>query len=318
MTQGRGSTPRSERSGPRRRRQIATGAMVAALAFGGSVAAATASTTPRAAAQLQSVSSKPYTKILGNAKHFSLYLLSTESGAKLHCTGACVTVWPPFLVKSSVRKVTVGTGVTGKIGFVKRSATTKQVTFNGYPVYRFSGDSAAAQTNGEGVAADGGIWYLVAANTKVVTSTPVKPKAVLTKANATPYAGVLANGAGVSLYVLSAESGGTLHCTGTCLSVWPALTVADLATSASVGVGVAGTVGFIDRAGPTKQVTFNGFPVYRYVGDYGPGGSNGEGVAADGGTWYLASASATTNGTTEVPVMSGGSTTTTTYYSPPV
>ena len=77
-----------------------------------------------------------------------------------------------------------------------------------------------------------------------------------------------------------------------------------------------GPIGFIDRTGPTKQITFNGFPVYRYVGDYGPNGSNGEGVMADGGTWYLANAAATTNGATEVPV-STGSTTTTTYYAPP-
>ena len=63
-----------------------------------------------------------------------------------------------------------------------------------------------------------------------------------------------------------------------------------------------------------KQVTVNGFPVYQYAGDFGPRQDNGQGVVADGGTWYLASAVATTNAATEIPVAAPGSTTTTTYH----
>jgi predicted lipoprotein with Yx(FWY)xxD motif len=94
----------------------------------------------------------------------TLYVLSSEKGAKIKCSGACLSTWPPLLVKSTVTKVVLGANVKGKIGFVKRSATTKQVTFNSYPLYTFAGDSGALQSNGEGIAALGGTWYLVKAS----------------------------------------------------------------------------------------------------------------------------------------------------------
>ncbi|HUY16771.1 MAG TPA: hypothetical protein VMV11_04320, partial [Acidimicrobiales bacterium] len=68
-----------------------------------------------------------------------------------------------LLVKSSVTKVSLGAGVKGKIGFVKRSKTMKQVTFNSFPVYTYQGDSGKLQSNGEGITADGGTWTLVKA-----------------------------------------------------------------------------------------------------------------------------------------------------------
>jgi hypothetical protein len=67
-------------------------------------------------------------------------------------------------VKSTVKTLTLGANVKGRIGFVKRSATMKQVTFNSYPVYTYSGDGAALKSTGEGIAAFGGTWYLVKAN----------------------------------------------------------------------------------------------------------------------------------------------------------
>jgi predicted lipoprotein with Yx(FWY)xxD motif len=100
---------------------------------------------------------------LVNHSSRTLYVLSSEKGSKIKCSGACLSAWPPLLVKSSVTKVALGTNVKGKIGFVKRSATMKQVTFNSFPLYTFSGDSGSMQSNGEGIALDGGTWYLVKA-----------------------------------------------------------------------------------------------------------------------------------------------------------
>jgi predicted lipoprotein with Yx(FWY)xxD motif len=239
-------------------------------------------------------------------------VLSIESTGKLHCTGACLKTWPPDLVKSSTKSVSVGKGVKGKVGFVKRSSTTKQVTFNGFPVYRFSGDKKAKQANGEGIVADGGTWTLVSAAATKASTTPVKEKAFLTSVNSSPYTNVLATTKGNSLYVLSAESGGTLHCTGNCLSFWPPLLVGSTVKSITLASGITGTIGFVSRSSTTKQVTFNGFPVYTYSGDSGPAQNNGEGIAADGGTWGLASSKATTSGTTEIPPAV--STPTTTYH----
>lgn len=155
---------RSQRSGPVRRAAVAS--LVAVVASGGLVTLAGAT-----GAQLLKATVKPYSGILENAKHHTLYALTSEKGGRLRCKAACTPIWFPFLVKSSVTTVSLGAGVAGKIGFVKRSATTKQVTFNSYPVYAFSGDGGPGQVNGQGIAADGGTWYLVNATAKSSSKT---------------------------------------------------------------------------------------------------------------------------------------------------
>jgi predicted lipoprotein with Yx(FWY)xxD motif len=284
--------------------RILTGSVVTAVLIGSTIAAATASTSQRTAPQLQSSNASSYRGVLANSKDFSLYVLSVETGGKLHCTTAlCLKTWPPYLVKAATRRITLGTGVRGKVGFVKRTSTMKQVTFNSYPVYRYSGDTSPKQGNGEGIVADGGTWTLVHASATTPEGTPVKPKAMtlLTSVSSPPYSNVRATASQVSLYALSTESGGVLHCTGSCLSIWPPLLVANSVTSVQVGLGVDGTIGFVARSSTMKQVTDNGFPVYTYLGDSGPAQSNGEGIVADGGTWDLVSATATTPGTTQIP-----------------
>jgi predicted lipoprotein with Yx(FWY)xxD motif len=157
----------------RRRSRLGTASLAALLAAGTTMAIAGVSISDAASATLQKITVKPYAGILTSAKHHSLYLLSNERGAKIHCRTSCLNIWPPFLVKTSVKSVSVGGGVAGKTGFVKRSATMKQVTFNGYPIYFFTGDSRPNQVNGQGIVADGGTWYLVRAGATSPSTTKV-------------------------------------------------------------------------------------------------------------------------------------------------
>jgi predicted lipoprotein with Yx(FWY)xxD motif len=130
------------------------------------------------------------------------------------------------------------------------------------------------------------------------------------------YGEVLTNSKGRSLYVLSTESKGKLHCVSKeCLSFWPPLLVAEHA-KITVGAGVKGKVSHIVR-GSKWQVTYNGWPVYTFADDTGPGQSNGEGIKLNGGLWTLVHASAKTNAGTPVkPDAGNGGTTTTTTTSP--
>jgi predicted lipoprotein with Yx(FWY)xxD motif len=146
-------------------------ALLAVLASVTMVTVASASSGPSAPMEKSSAGGFP--GILVSSNHRSLYVLNVEKGDHIHCRAACLSFWPPFLVKSSVTSVKIGTGVKGKIGFIKRSATTKQVTFNGFPVYWFSGDSGPGQVNGQAVRADGGTWGLVHAGSSTATTTQV-------------------------------------------------------------------------------------------------------------------------------------------------
>jgi predicted lipoprotein with Yx(FWY)xxD motif len=100
---------------------------------------------------------------LVNGSSRTLYVLSSEKGAKLKCKSTCLATWPPLLVKTSVTTISLGAGVKGKIGFVTRSKTMKQVTFNSFPVYTYAGDTGTLQASGEGVQAFGGTWTLAKA-----------------------------------------------------------------------------------------------------------------------------------------------------------
>jgi predicted lipoprotein with Yx(FWY)xxD motif len=240
-----------------------------------------------------------YSGVLENHASRTLYLLSIEKGAKLHCVAkTCRTQWLPLLVPTATRSIAVAGTVKGKIGFVARSKTQKQVTVNTYPVYAFKGDKGPNQSNGEAVAADGGTWSMLRAAAKSAAATPVAP--LLQSGTAGKYTSVLEDATHLTLYALSVEKGGTLHCTGSCLTFWPPLLVTSSTTSIAVAGDVKGKIGFISR-GSSKQVTVNSFPVYTYSGDSGPNQSNGENLMLDGGTWDLASATATTAAGTQIP-----------------
>jgi len=64
------------------------------------------------------------------------------------CTGGCLTKWPALTVPAGTTP-SAGTGVTGKLGTITRADDgTLQVTYNGLPLYFYSGDKAPGDTNG--------------------------------------------------------------------------------------------------------------------------------------------------------------------------
>jgi predicted lipoprotein with Yx(FWY)xxD motif len=122
-------------------------------------------------AAIKSVSVPNFAGALANQSSHSLYILTSEKGAKLKCMGSCLTSWPPLEVPTSTKSIHLGPGVKGKIGFVARGASKKQVTFNSYPLYTFAGDSDPRQSNGQGIREFGGTWTLVRASATTAGST---------------------------------------------------------------------------------------------------------------------------------------------------
>jgi predicted lipoprotein with Yx(FWY)xxD motif len=108
-------------------------------------------------------------KILVNSKGRTLYLFQKDTGPKSTCLGACAANWPPLLATG---KPTIGNGANASlVGTSMRPDGKTQVTYNGHPVYVFSGDNKAGDTNGQGINAFGGNWYaLSAAGTRVSSS----------------------------------------------------------------------------------------------------------------------------------------------------
>lgn len=98
----------------------------------------------------------------------SLYVFAKDTANTSNCTssGGCMTTWPPFTLDSGETAV-AGSGVTGTVSTIQRSDGTTQVAINGHPVYYFSGDAAAGQTNGQGFK---NIWFLAGADGSALQS----------------------------------------------------------------------------------------------------------------------------------------------------
>ena len=149
--------------------------LVAALALaacGGSGSNATGSPAPPKNANGQSatvgVANENVGKILVDSQGRTLYLFKRDLGTKSTCNGACAVEWPPL---RATGKPTVGSGANAAIVATStRSDGTPQVTYNGHPLYRFSIDQKAGDTNGQGVNAFGGLWYVLSPSGDEVTA----------------------------------------------------------------------------------------------------------------------------------------------------
>ena len=92
---------------------------------------------------------------------------------------------------------------------------------------------------------------------------------------------VVTNAKGMTLYWFAPDTSTTSKCTGACATYWPPVT-----GPVTAGSGVTGTLGTITRADGTTQATYDGHPLYTYVGDTAPGQAKGNGKNLSGGLWY--------------------------------
>ncbi|HXZ99521.1 MAG TPA: hypothetical protein VEK76_04150 [Candidatus Binatia bacterium] len=87
--------------------------------------------------------------LVASSNGLTLYAFDQDvagSGSS-NCNGSCASEWPPLHIAAGVVPA-AGAGVTGQLGTIRRADGTMQVTFNGKPLYFFSGDTAPGQTNG--------------------------------------------------------------------------------------------------------------------------------------------------------------------------
>jgi predicted lipoprotein with Yx(FWY)xxD motif len=99
--------------------------------------------------------------ILVNSAGDTVYRFDADSAnpPTSNCSGNCAALWPPVLAGSGT--VTAQGFPQSDLGTITRSDGTKQVTMDGWPLYTYAGDSAAGQTNGQGINGSGGLWWAV-------------------------------------------------------------------------------------------------------------------------------------------------------------
>jgi predicted lipoprotein with Yx(FWY)xxD motif len=99
---------------------------------------------------------------------------------------------------------------------------------------------------------------------------------------------ILVDAKGGTLYMFQADKGMASTCDGACANAWPPLTTA---SQPSAGPGVsASKLGSTKRSDGTTEVTYNGHPLYTFVGDSAPGQTTGQASDAFGAEWNVLSA----------------------------
>jgi predicted lipoprotein with Yx(FWY)xxD motif len=107
-------------------------------------------------------------KVLVNGQGFTLYYRTTDNHSTPTCTGSCLSLWPPQMVSGAVPAA--ASGMKGTFATVASPAGGKQLTYMGWPLYTYSGDSGPKQDNGQGI---DGVWF--AMSTSGPTSTGGSP-----------------------------------------------------------------------------------------------------------------------------------------------
>ena len=107
---------------------------------------------------------------------------------------------------------------------------------------------------------------------------------------------VLTNAQGFTLYSFAPDTPTKSNCNGVCAQNWPPV------KGPATASGVKGTFGTIKRSNGATQATFDGHPLYTFVGDTAPGQAKGNGLNAAGGLWH----EITTSGTA-APAPAGSS-----------
>lgn len=93
---------------------------------------------------------------------------------------------------------------------------------------------------------------------------------------------VLVDSEGMTVYLFTPDKGSTSVCYGGCESAWPPVMAEGKPTAGEGAMSAA--LGTTKRKDGSTQVTYEGHPLYTFVGDKAPGEANGQ---EDEGVWFV-------------------------------
>jgi predicted lipoprotein with Yx(FWY)xxD motif len=138
---------------------IAATLAVAALVLLGVAVAGAGPAAPAATGAALKTATIGGTTVLTNAKGFTLYSFAPDTPASSKCYGSCAAYWPPVTGTTAA-----GRGLPGKVATITRTGGSRQLTYNGHPLYTYIGDSAPGQARGNNLNLNGGLWHEVPAS----------------------------------------------------------------------------------------------------------------------------------------------------------
>jgi predicted lipoprotein with Yx(FWY)xxD motif len=196
----------------------------------------------------------------------TLYFYSLDAGDSSACTGNCAIAWPVAYATNP----TFGTGLADSdFSFISRPDGSKQTTYKGWPLYTFSGDTAPGQISGDGfknvffVAKPD--YTVMLANNQLVGNDGVKYDSTYKPGvGLTQY---LTDDRGITLYSFSLDKADSNKFTKSDFSNDSFFPIVQLTSTQNVpSILNKSMLGTITVFGKT-QLTFKGWPVYRFGAD---------------------------------------------------
>ena len=212
--------------------------------------------------------------ILTDGAGHTLYLFTSDERGVSTCYQGCAAAWPPLL---TVDDPIAGDGADAfVIGTTTRDDGTTQVTYNGWPLYRFAADETPSNAMGQNV---GGIWFAVS-----TSGGPIQTEALVKVATHAELGTILSDASGRTLYLFTVDERNKSNCLSGCATAWPPMVTVG---EPIAGEGIsAGRLGSIEREGGYFQVTYNGWPLYYFAPDSVPGDALGQN---SGDIWFVVS-----------------------------
>lgn len=137
--------------------------VLVAAAGTGAALATTASAGSKAT--VKTMKSASFGTVLVDSSGRALYRYTPDKKGKSTCTGGCLTYWPPLVVTGAAKPV-AGAGVKASLlGTIKAAHGMRQVTYAGFPLYRYKADTKAGEFEGQG---EDGSWYVVSTSGALV------------------------------------------------------------------------------------------------------------------------------------------------------
>ena len=208
----------------------------------------------------------------GNGR--TLYLLIEDERNQSNCDASCIQAWPPLLTAGDA---SAGEGLTAQVlKSIRRDDGSNQVTYNGWPLYYFSGDETPGDAKGQNSA---GIWFVVS-----IYGGPKQNNALVKVSEHPELGAILTDANNRTLYLFTVDERDQTNCLHGCAMAWPPLiTLGDTISDDGIADERLGTLTRLDGS---EQVTYNGWPPYYYVLDEKPGDISGQN---SGLNWYVVS-----------------------------
>lgn len=112
----------------------------------------------------------------GNGR--TLYILASERGGKVNCTaaGGCTRIWPAVVLPSGMAHGIAGRGVQPSLlATVTGPAGEVRLTYGGWPLYTFVGDTRPGLAKGQALKDAFGLWLVLSPSGEPITTPAPAP-----------------------------------------------------------------------------------------------------------------------------------------------